>query len=106
MKLLHTHIMITTILIVAQQTLININYIFMLNIMMGCFAYRLAAMESEHERLTSSVSEQHGNMAASDTNYPTFSHECDDNALTKKKRKCWSLPKRYIVALLAFLGFG
>ncbi|KAL8592937.1 hypothetical protein ACOMHN_050764 [Nucella lapillus] len=56
---------------------------------------------SENTRLTSGA-------ATSTAAQPVFSHETDDrSALHDEKRfRFWPIPKRYVVAFLAFLGFA
>lgn len=68
-------------------------------------------MDSESTRLTSAASEQYtepaGGAALAD-NQPAFSHECDSGTSRSADdgSRWWVVPKRYLVALLAFLGFA
>ena len=64
--------------------------------------------ESENTRLTSAAADQYSGASAGSANQPAFSHEVNDG-LAQEEGKCsrwWPIPKRYIVAFLAFLGFG
>ena len=61
--------------------------------------------ESENTRLTSAAADQYSGASA---NQPAFSHEVNDG-LAQEEGKCshwWPIPKRYVLAFLAFLGFG
>ena len=63
--------------------------------------------EGENTRLTSAAADQYLGASASSANQPAFSHEVDDRLAQEEKGfQWWPIPKRYIVAFLAFLGFG
>ncbi|KAK7471778.1 hypothetical protein BaRGS_00035600 [Batillaria attramentaria] len=67
-------------------------------------------MDSENTRLTSAQGDQYTGPSdgeASATNQPAFSHEYDGSSRTMDDgSRWWSVPKRYLVALMAFLGFA
>ncbi|KAK7105272.1 sialin-like [Littorina saxatilis] len=62
--------------------------------------------DGENARLTSTTADQYA--AASAASQPAFSHETNEGSVLQdlKASRWWPVPKRYVLALLAFLGFA